>query len=320
MRVLFWEREMEAWGNFWGKGHSTTFGEYYADGYTKGYIANWWKDIVAGPTNKTLNILEVGCGNASLLPGLLDLNITGTYTGVDAAEVQIPEAVEKRKNELLEITLKSQTGIESFTTTQKFDVIASVYGLEYSPLNQSLPLLKELLAPNGQLRLLMHHADSVITAMSAKALTEFDFAHMETAIAYLTDINAELNRLNGDLSLLTQSAKAEAARESVNTFISSVMNKAAADRNPILVDFCQALLTFFKKIRLSPDERNQLITSILPDFYASKERFTQMVDVARNKQQIDNFKRQMSGAGFTNIIIKPLNNEGVPVAWNIHAT
>jgi ribosomal protein S12 methylthiotransferase accessory factor YcaO len=45
-----------------------------------------------------------------------------------------------------------------------------------------------------------------------------------------------------------------------------------------------------------------------------------MVDVARNKQQIDNFKRQMSGAGFTNIIIKPLNNEGVPVAWNIHAT
>ena len=320
MRALFWELEMEAWGNFWGKGHSTTFGEYYADGYTKGYIANWWKNIINGYNSESLNILEVGCGNASLLPGLLDLDVSGTYTGVDAAQVQLPNAVEKRKNELLEITLKGQTGIESFMTTQQFDVIASVYGLEYSPLNQSLPLLKNLLAPNGQLRLLMHHADSVITAMSVKALSEFDFALMEEAVAYLTDINDELNRLNSDLTQLSQSAKAETARESVNVFISSVMNKPTTERNPIMVDFCQALLTFFKQIRLPVEERARLITEILPDFYASKERFSQMVDVARNKRQIDNFKRQMSGAGFTNIKIHPLHNEGVPVAWNIHAT
>ena len=233
--------------------------------------------------------------------------------------MHIPDAAKKRKNKLLTITLNSETGIESFTTKQQFDIIASVYGLEYSPLNQSLPLLKKLLAPNGQLRLLMHHADSVITAMSVKALTEFDFAQMDNAISYLTDINSELNKLNGDLTLLTQSAKAEAARESVNTFISSVMNKSATERNPILVDFCQALLTFFKKIKLPPTERLQIIDSILPDFHASKERFTQMVDVARNQQQIENFKRQMSDAGFTNIDIQPLNNEGVPVAWNIHA-
>tara|TARA_B100000780_G_scaffold265622_1_gene221184 strand:- start:2246 stop:3181 length:936 start_codon:yes stop_codon:yes gene_type:complete len=311
---------MEAWGNFWDKGHSTTFGEYYADGYTKGYIANWWKDIIDGYNSESLNILEVGCGNASLLPGLLDLDVSGTYTGVDAAQVQLPEAVEKRKNQRLAITLEGRTGIESFMTTQQFDVIASVYGLEYSPLNQSLPLLKNLLAPNGQLRLLMHHADSVITAMSVKALSEFDFALMEEAVAYLTDINDELNRLNSDLTLLSQSSKAETAREAVNTFISSVMNKSAPERNPILVDFCQALLAFFKQIRLPSERRIQLITSILPDFHASKERFSQMVDVARNKSQIANFKRQLSGAGFTDIRIHPLNNEGVPVAWNIHAT
>jgi hypothetical protein len=98
------------------------------------------------------------------------------------------------------------------------------------------------------------------------------------------------------------------------------MNKPTTERNPIMVDFCQALLTFFKQIRLPVEERARLITGILPDFYASKDRFSQMVDVARNKRQIDNFKRQMSGAGFTNIKIHPLHNEGVPVAWNIHAT
>ncbi len=81
---------MEAWGNFWQKGHSTTFGEYYADGYTKGYIADWWSDIIGLRQEESLNILEVGCGNASLVPCLLDLNIKGTYTGVDAAKYSCP--------------------------------------------------------------------------------------------------------------------------------------------------------------------------------------------------------------------------------------
>ena len=38
---------MEAWGNFWQKGHSTTFGKYYDDGYTKGYISDWWEKILS---------------------------------------------------------------------------------------------------------------------------------------------------------------------------------------------------------------------------------------------------------------------------------
>ena len=166
---------MEAWGNFWQKGHSTTFGEYYADGYTKGYIADWWSAIVGLRQEQSLNILEVGCGNASLVPCLLDLNIKGTYTGVDAAKIQLSEAVQKRGNDLLALSLHGETGIETFQSTDQFDLIASVYGLEYSPLDQSLPLLKKLLSPKGQLVLLMHYAGSVITEMSIKALTEFDF-------------------------------------------------------------------------------------------------------------------------------------------------
>jgi SAM-dependent methyltransferase len=310
---------MEAWGNFWQKGHSTTFGEYYADGYTKGYIADWWSTIVSQREEKALNILEVGCGNASLVPCLLDLNIKGTYTGVDAAQVQLSEAVQKRGNHNLTLSLHSETGIEKFQSTEQFDLIASVYGLEYSPLEQSLPLLKKLLAPDGQLTLLMHHAKSVITEMSVKALTEFDFDQMETIAAYINDINDELNQCQGDLAALSQSPKAEAARESINEFISSVMNKSTAERNPILVDFSQSVLAFFKKIRQTEHQRRDFIDSILPDFHASKERFAQMVNVARNDTEIKTFETQLTDAGFTNIKINPINNEGVPVAWNVHA-
>ena len=253
---------MEAWGNFWQKGHSTTFGEYYADGYTKGYIADWWSAIVGLRQEQSLNILEVGCGNASLVPCLLDLNIKGTYTGVDAAKIQLSEAVQKRGNDLLALSLHGETGIETFQSTDQFDLIASVYGLEYSPLDQSLPLLKKLLSPKGQLVLLMHYAGSVITEMSIKALTEFDFKKMETVIANINAINNELNQNKGDLAALSKSVKAEAAREAVNEFISSVMNKSDAERNPILVDFSQSALAFFKKIRQPEQSRRDYIDSI----------------------------------------------------------
>ena len=310
---------MEAWGNFWQKGHSTTFGEYYADGYTKGYIADWWSAIVSLRQEKSLNILEVGCGNASLVPCLLDLNIKGIYTGVDAAKVQLSEAVQKRGNDRLALSLQSETGIETFQSSEQFDLIASVYGLEYSPLDQSLPLLRKLLAPNGELVLLMHHAESVITEMSIKALTEFDFEIMEEVVANINNINDELNENKGDLTALSQSVKAEAAREAVNEFISSVMNKSDAERNPILVDFSQNALAFFKKIRQPEQSRRDFIDGILPDFHASKERFNQMVNVARNLEQITIFETQLIDAGFSNVKINPINNEGVPVAWNIHA-
>jgi len=310
---------MEAWGNFWQKGHSTTFGEYYADGYTKGYIADWWSDIIGLRQEESLNILEVGCGNASLVPCLLDLNIKGTYTGVDAAKIQLSEAVQKRGNDRLALSLHSETGIETFRSTDQFDLIASVYGLEYSPLEQSLPLLRKLLSPQGQLTLLMHHAESVITEMSIKALTEFDFEQMEKVVADINNINDELNQHKGDLTALTHSAKAEASRAAVNEFISSVMNKSATARNPILVDFSQSTLAFFKKIRQPEQSRRDFIDSILPDFRASKERFEQMVNVARNYEQITIFETQLADAGFTDIKISPINNEGVPVAWNIHA-
>ena len=39
---------MDAWGNFWQKNHSTTFAEYYPDGYTSGYVADWWAAILEG--------------------------------------------------------------------------------------------------------------------------------------------------------------------------------------------------------------------------------------------------------------------------------
>ncbi len=310
---------MEAWGNFWQKGHSTTFGEYFADGYTKGYISEWWKAVLDTYSKSDVTMLEVGCGNASLLPVTLDIQVAGSYYGVDAAEVQLSEAVKNRLNDRLSVNLSSKTKIEDYQPKTTFDLIASVYGVEYSNLDRTLPSLKSLLKPDGQIHFLMHHAGSVITEMSKKALTEFDFDIINDGVEQLTIINSELNKLNGKLNKLQKSVAAESARERINQLVSEIMNQPSSSRNPIMVDFSVSLLGYFKKIQQNKSERKAHIASILPDFESSKERFRQMVDVAKDEAAINDFKQKMVDFGFSGIIIEPHNLDGKPVAWKIFA-
>ena len=166
----------------------------------------------------------------------------------------------------------------------------------------------------------MHHSESVITQMSQKALGEFDFELMKSVITNLEIINSELNKLHGKLPKLQKSKVAETARENVNTALGSIMNKPPSSRNPILVDFSVATLGFFKIIQQSKSDRKDYLDSILPDFYSSKERFSQMVNVARDEQEIKTFEKNMVDAGFSEVIIDSLDKDEKPVAWKITAS
>jgi len=310
---------MDAWGNFWQKNHGTTFAEYYPDGYTSGYVADWWAAILQATVARPLDVLEVGCGNASLLPLVFELGIAGTYTGLDAAPVQLSAAAEKRSNNHMKTSLIGGVGIEAFQSQQKFDLIASVYGIEYSPLEQSLPVVKSLLSEQGSLHLLMHHSDSVITSMSAKDLDGFDFDLMQSIVQQLQAIDTLLAKYKGDIARLEKSMAAQAAREKINQFVTSVMNVEPAQRHPVLVDFASSVLIYFKKLRLTKHERKAYIESILVDFQASKERCRQMVNVARDSSSIAEFEILLNNSGFNNVSVSVLNNQGEPVAWNIKA-
>ena len=309
---------MDAWGNFWQKGHSTTFGEYYADGYTRGYINNWWREVLAG-SSSPLTVLEVGCGNASLLPALFESSLEGHYVGVDAAEVALSDAVKKRDNGSFRVELVGKQGIEvAQLPREEYDIIASVYGLEYSHLDESIPRLRALTS-TGRVELLVHHNGSIITKMSEKALGEFDFIVMAIVVQALVDIDICLNECHGDPSRLPQSAKAVAAREVVNDEVSKIMNVEPEARNPILVDFVTQVLLYFKHIREDAKSRKQRINSILPDFEASKERFRQMVDVAQDEAGAEAICEQFRQAGFAEVHKQSLEHEGAPVAWAITA-
>lgn len=182
---------MDVWENLWQKGFSTTFGKHFPDGYTETYVGDWLSDVIRARTEDRLNILEVGCGNASLVPCLLDLNTKGTYTGVDSAKIHLSSVAQKRLNSHLDISLHGETGIETFQSTDQFDIIASVFGLEYTPVDKSLPLLRKLLAPQGELVMIMHHSESSITKHSRNTLKTFYTTDFHSTTELVSDFKSE---------------------------------------------------------------------------------------------------------------------------------
>ena len=87
---------IEVWSRFWRQGHATTFGNYYDKGY-QGPVLNWLKGVLPASTLQAdKRILELCCGNGSLIPFLLDSETQCHYTGIDSADVIIPAQYKER--------------------------------------------------------------------------------------------------------------------------------------------------------------------------------------------------------------------------------
>ena len=96
--------------------------------------------------------------------------MSGNYVGIDAAKIQISGSAIKRQKDTLKIDILSETPVEEFKTDQNFDLILSIYGIEYSKVDYSLPIFKNCLSAKGNIFLLMHYADSYIYSKKARQL------------------------------------------------------------------------------------------------------------------------------------------------------
>ena len=146
---------MNAWNNLWEKeAFNTTFGRRFPN-----FVYNWLNELKLDG-----DILEVGCGNASLVPFLLDNQIGKSYTGVDSANCSAPQTTK------LDIVLHKETQLEDTSFIGEFDHVVSIFGIEYTFMFRTLPLVYESLKKNGQIHFMMHNSNSGITAFAKKQL------------------------------------------------------------------------------------------------------------------------------------------------------
>lgn len=279
---------MEPWTSFWQHGHSTTFGAFFKDGYD-GAIKTWWQTILSN-AQAPIDVLDLGCGNGALLLDLLDQSISGSYTGIDLAEVKLSKLAAQKLNtqSRLRAELKPKTNAEALPVrADSMDLVASVFGIEYSDLEKSLPEAIRVLRPGGAFEALMHADESVISSMSARALSEFNDDDMDSIIDSLNTIDQQLNLLRVP-ARLKQSQQAEAARTTLNALAQKYMsNLDPKTGNAIMVQFVGDALKYFKMIKQADTVRRHYISGLSAEFTASRQRYQAMAAAAQGAADID---------------------------------
>jgi len=310
---------MNPWSLFWRQGHSTTFGDYFKQGYV-GAVADWWQaELQELPADAV--VMEVGCGNCSLLPAMIQSGLHGRYVGVDIAQVKLsPVAEEGLAGSGIELTLHSGTPAEQIPEPDaSVDLAASVFGIEYSDLDRSLFEVFRLLKPGGRFRALLHHAGSVVTSMSRRAIDEFHGADMKAAIEALYTICYERDQ-TPSLEALKNSAKAEQSRERINGLAQKYLgNTDPETANATMFEFMTHALRFFRMMNAPSIARRQFIESLTAEHQASHERFRQMVSVALDADGIERLQSQLKDAGFATTPAEVVYNNQDILAWSLRA-
>ena len=278
---------MEPWTSFWEHGHSTTFGAFFKDGYD-GAIKSWWHQILTS-VPQPVDVLDIGCGNGALLLDLLEKRITGSYTGVDLAGVKLSDVAKQKLNvnNTLKAQLKPKTDAEQLPfESESLDLTVSVFGIEYSDLKKSLPEAIRVLKPGGAFHALMHADESVISSMSARALSEFQDEDMASIVKNLNTIDQQLNELRIPAKLKT-SREAEAARTDLNALAQKYMSNLDPETgNAIMVQFVGDALKYFKMIKQSDVVRKRYIDGLSAEFAASRQRYHAMAAAAQNEADV----------------------------------
>ncbi len=310
---------MNPWSLFWRQGHSTTFGNYFKDGY-EGAVADWWQATVDGLL-PDLTILEVGCGNCSLLPTLISSDVKAKYIGVDLASVSPSGVAQKGLAESdIELVVHSETPAEEIPEGDaSVDLIASVFGIEYTNLDKSFAEVSRLLKPGGRFTALLHHAGSVVTGMSSRAISEYSEEDLVAVINALTTISAQRDKA-ASVQALKLDPLAEQSRMTINSFADKYLsNTDPATANATMFEFMTNALGFFKTMGANTDQRGAFIAALAHEHRASHERFRQMVTVAFDESGVEQLKEKLAALGFSAIQADVLQTNDEILGWKLCA-
>jgi len=197
--------------------------------------------------------------------------------------------------------------------------VASVFGIEYSDFNQSLPEVLRLLKPGGQFCALLHHADSVVTSMSRRAISEYDKQDLDRVIDALNTISTERDN-TAAVAELASNPRAEEGRKLINQMADKYLgNTDFKTGNATMFEFMTDALKFFKMMGAPAQDRRQFIASLAEEHEASHERFKQMVSVAFDSSAIENLQAKLRELGFTEINASIIYTKDEKLAWGLNA-
>jgi ubiquinone/menaquinone biosynthesis C-methylase UbiE len=159
------------WDHYWDLTKAlSSFGDANtALGYPE-EVLNFWNEVVLEKGEDAV-YLDLATGKGALAIWLQCLlkrkNLSGSVYGCDLAnidELKITSDVDEINSAINKVKFQFNTSLENLPyPNEYFDILVSQFGFEYSNWSHSLNEARRVLNKDGEIILMMHHPDSVIT-------------------------------------------------------------------------------------------------------------------------------------------------------------
>lgn len=314
--------QTQSWSEYWKTGAQHSCTGSYANNYS-GAIQTWWTNIYSSAP-KHSNILDIGCGNGSLLEiasmasktHALGLNLFG----LDAAQLNEPFIQEKLtpyKKHIGSLSVLSSTPFAKEALENKtFSVISSQYALEYFLSEKVLDDVAKLLADQGVFSAIMHHKNSVIHKVSkleseqlSSLLSEQGI--MNHAIKMIPFIH--LSKTESGAQELATNHEANALKSSFNTSVSTALAQAEGRADEAILRYAlQAIFSIFNGPNQSSVEAMQKALNQTKEKLAhSKARLDDLLSSALDDERFGKLIATLESLGMEVLITKDIHhNDG----------
>jgi len=224
------------WSRYWSHGAAHSCGGSYGNRY-EGALADVWRAAFAALAPGA-RLLDIATGNGPLPRLLLDFDAGGTSScdAVDLAALAPAWVGDLAPDQRARVRFHGNQPAETLPfATASFDVVMSQYGLEYTDLARTVPELLRVLKPDGQVHLVLHHAQARPVVLAQAELEHLAWLGrpdglLDTVAALMPAL--ELAGSEAGRARLAGDAAANAARARFNALQSEATALAAASSCP----------------------------------------------------------------------------------------
>ena len=300
------------WSNYWQQGHLTSFGEDFKGNY-QGVLRDIWQPLFS-TLPEQFQMLDVATGNGAI-PLLASETAEkqqrqGMIVGCDLATIN-ETAIKGAHPESADLQLDS--GIDCGQLPyddERFDLVTSQFGIEYSDLNRSLAETARVLKPGGRLAFVAHHDDSLVLQRNKSLLTflakiaELDiFGLLDSIVDAMGDV-----RSKADLAKLSNNKTTEQLRNRLNEQLGTLQQldqQAFADSNLLAY-----VLPLFKQLVMQPmAEKKQFIATARNELQTLEQRLRELTDAALTDRSLVKLMQGATTLGLSLTSLKTLHNE-----------
>ena len=309
-------QENESWTEYWRTGSSVSC---VASPEMDAHLTSLWNEFVDGLADGS-RILDLATGN-----GIVALNcrsraharkIRLQIDAVDAADIN-PENYVKNPGQIFQhVRFTGGVQLENLPFEDDcFSGVVSQFGFEYAEEEQAISEISRVLAPGGQLRLIIHAQDGAVSRDIGK--------HLERLHSVLAE--------NGPVSLVLELARAATegdartlSRKSKHIPAAIELTRSLAE-NPLPDDSALFFSTEFLKLwaqrsRYRPADLRRSVEHGWFNANGTALRQSQMLRAARSEQDIERIRKRFETTGLTVDSVSPVHdyNRNIQNSWMVN--